>query len=112
MLTNSGIRGDDNIPYAVFEKDGEYLVALTQPVARNASGGILVEKITHKLRLRAAPGEVAVDGHDCTFVGVAPAIGFFSEATGIARGFFIFKDEVRAKRWFPDDVEECRYSGD
>ena len=102
----------DGTPYALFVREGAFMIALTKPIARTPGGGITAEKVTKIERVSAKAGETVVYGMDCSIVGVTPVIAFYSKTTGIARCFFVFRDEVREARWFPPADEPCQYRGD
>jgi hypothetical protein len=107
-----GAIAPDHTSYAIFEHQGVYMIALTTPIARTDTGGITAEKITKLQRVEASPGEVYVNGPDCMVLGVMPAVAFYAKGTGIARGYFVFRGEVREERWFPGKNEPCEYGGD
>lgn len=111
QLQSSGI-GLLAAPYSVFRLGDVYMIALTEPLVRTAAGGIAVEKIKQILTVRRAAGEEVLDGFDCGFITLSPAIAFYSEATKTARGFFPLPNEIRAARWLVDNPEDCRYGGD
>lgn len=111
LLRNGGI-GTDKATYAVFTRSSEYLIAVTTPLVRGPRGGVEVEKIVQVRRVGGRGDEIEVPGGDCSFAGLSPVLAFFSKATKQARGFFVFRDEIREKRWLPDAVEPCQYSGD
>jgi hypothetical protein len=105
-----GAIADDGTTSALFEQAGVHLIALTTPIARTAKGGITAEKITKIERVSARPGEDYVG--DCDLLGAMPAVAFYSKTSGIARGYFVFRDEIREQRWFPSAEEPCQDPGD
>lgn len=109
-LRGGGLGVDDQ-PFAVFQSGEQYMVAITSPVVRGPEGGIEVEKITSMKIFRAQHGEEILDGGDCWFVGLMPALVFYDSKTQIARGIFARKDEPVEKRWFASR-DECQYGGD
>ncbi len=101
-----------NQSYAVFERGGRLLLALTNPLRHGAAGGIEVEKITHiRVVLRLA-GEEVLDGHDCSFLGMIPIVSIYNQRTRTARGIFAEPNGFAERRWLVDDPELCIYSGD
>ena len=96
-----------NVTYAVFQSGRRYIIALTTPIATNPDGGVTAAKITRALRVASSPGEKAVPGPFCSFAGLDPAWAFHTRSTGIVRGYFVFPDEIRPKRWFVDATEDC-----
>ncbi len=111
MLQDSGL-ADGGRSYAVFARGGRLLLALTRPLRRGAAGGIEVEKITHVRMVATSPGEEVVDGHDCSFLGMAPIVSIYNKRTRTARGIFAAQDGFAERRWLVDDPELCAYSGD
>jgi hypothetical protein len=110
-LIESGI-GLHNQPYSVFMLNDKYLVAVTVPVVRTGKGGVAVEKIAKILEAAAMAGEIKQMGHDCSFIGIDPALAFYNAKTKIARGLFVVRDDVLTKRWIVDEAHGCEYTGD
>lgn len=106
MLVKSAI-SDDGQPYGVFEKSGQKLIALVEPVVRNATGGIEVEKIKRVETTRRSSSEEEVDGSDCSFLGLSPAFSMYDQSRKVARGYFVTRQGVEQRRWIVDDEILC-----
>jgi hypothetical protein len=104
--------GRTSHPSAVFENGDRYFVASTDIISAERPGRAEVRKITALRQVRKQTGEEEVINVDCTLLAETPALSFFAKATGIARAFFIFPDEVREQRWFPNPDQPCEYGGD
>jgi hypothetical protein len=100
------------VPSAVFESGGHYIVAFTEVLYTRRQENAEVWKITAVQQVQKQPGEAEVINVDCTLLTATPALSFFSKATGIARAFFIFPGEIREQRWFPNPDQPCEYGGD
>jgi hypothetical protein len=98
--------------YVVFEKDGQYIVASTTPVKRSERGGFEIEKIIATRRVLPPPNTENVDGHNCSFLGLSPALAFANRSTNVVIAYFALDDEVVMKRWMYEDRSECEYGGD
>jgi hypothetical protein len=111
QLNTSGIGGSDQT-FSIFNRDGQEIIAVTTPVVKTARGGIEVEKITKIVFVTKAAGEERLEGYDCSFLGLAPAVAFFDKGTKIARGYFVVRDDVLVRRWLIDEPDLCAYGGD
>lgn len=111
ILQASGLSNDGQ-SYAVFEKNGRLLLVLTKPLVRGAAGGIEVEKITHVRLVSKSAAEEVLDGHDCSFLGMAPIVSLFNKQTKAARGVFATRNGFEERRWLVDDPMLCQNSVD
>jgi hypothetical protein len=98
--------------YSLFDNGDQVMIALVEPVVTGPRGGVTVRRISRTLIVRPAPGETIVEGHDCPFLSLSPAVAFYSAGTRTARAFFVLPGEIRAMRWFVDELHACEYSGD
>lgn len=111
-LSTSALGSQDQ-PYAVFRRKGvdQDIVALVAPLARTERGGIAVEKIIKLVKVTKDAGEERLDGSNCAFLNLDPAVAFFNRRTRIARGYFVVKDDILLRRWIVDDPDLCAYEG-
>ncbi|WP_073973850.1 hypothetical protein [Erythrobacter donghaensis] len=93
--------------YSVFEKDGTYTVAISVAVGRNATGGVLAEKI---VATREIQTPVGYEETDCSLLWIDPALSFYNPKNDMAISYVIVDDEVREIRYV--DLDDNCYEGD
>lgn len=89
---------------AIFEKADQILILRTEPLARNATGGVLAERVTERLVVKKKSGEISVG--DCNVLWILPSWTLLNQRTGAARSFFVTNDGIRQLSWV-DDQGNC-----
>jgi hypothetical protein len=97
----------DTCCYSVFEKDGTYTVAITEAVGRDATGGVLAERIVATKEIRPPVG---FDETECSLLWINPALSFHNRATNMAISYVIVDNDVHEIRYI--DLDHNCYEGD
>lgn len=92
---------------AVFSKGRSYIVALTEPVARNANGGVIKEKVVALKRIDARPGEVQ---EECGLFGLNLGLTLRNPKTMMARSVVIDNGGFAVLEW-KDTFRNCGSDG-
>jgi hypothetical protein len=93
--------------YSIFVKNGTYTLAITEAVGRNATGGVLAERIVTTREVRPPAG---FDETECSLLWISPALSFHNPATNMAISYVIVDDEVHEIRYV--DLDNNCYRGD
>lgn len=98
--------------YALFWKNGSYLIALTQILERGSPSGTRLQRIVKVEAARAAPNEKILDDIECSPDGSeVPIIAFYNAKSGTVRGIFARPGALATKRW-SQDIEKCAVPDD
>ena len=90
--------------FVVFQKRQTTLVARTTPLTKNATGGILTERIEETVKLNAKPGEIGAG--DCSILWISPAWTVIDQRTKRARSAIVTTDGIKILTWV-DDGSNC-----
>lgn len=92
---------------AVFSKGRSYIVALTQPLARNPTGGVIKEKVVALKRIDARPGEVQ---EECSLFTLNLGLTLRNPKTMMARSVVIDNGGFAVLEW-KDTFRQCGSDG-
>ena len=92
---------------AVFSKGRSYIVALTEPVTRSPTGGVIKEKIVALKRIDARPGEVQ---EECSLFGLNLGLTLRNPKTMMARSVVIDNGGFAVLEW-KDTFRNCASDG-
>jgi hypothetical protein len=92
---------------AVFSKGRSYIVALTEPVARNSAGGVIKEKVVALKRIEARPGEVQ---EECSLFNLNLGLTLRNPKTMMARSVVIDNGGFAVLEW-KDTFRNCGSDG-
>lgn len=81
---------------AVFNRGNRYIVARTEAVTRNPTGGVIKERVLSIDRLSARPGEVEVD---CSLIGQRAFLTLHDPKTGWLRSVVLNGDAFVTVTW-------------
>lgn len=92
---------------AVFSKGRSYIVARTEPVERNAQGGVIKERVMALKRLDARPGEVQ---EECSLYTLNLALTLRNPKTMMARSVVVDQGGLSVLEW-KDAAGNCASDG-
>lgn len=91
----------------IFKKGDTYTVAISEAVGRNATGGVLAERIVTTKEVQPAAG---FEETDCSLLWISPALSFYNPQNDMAISYVIVDDEVHEIRYI--DLDNNCYQGD
>lgn len=90
---------------AVFNRGNRFIVARTEAVTRNPTGGVIKERVLATHRLTARPGEVETD---CSLIGQSAFLTLQDPKTGWLRSVVLSGDAFITVTW-KDPGSFCSY---
>ena len=93
---------------AEFHRENSYIVAVTEPLARNPDGGVIKERVIALVRLDAGPDE---SYSECGLFGLNLGLSLKDEKTGMVRSVVIDQGGLQTFEW-KDSEGRCGYGDD
>lgn len=93
---------------AVFTRAKSYIVARTEPLARNATGGVIKEKVVAVRRIDTRPGELEMV---CSLYSLQTAISLKNRKTNMVRSIVVDEGALGLLEW-KDSEGRCGIEGD
>jgi hypothetical protein len=93
--------------YSIFKKGDAYTVAISVAVGRNATGGVLAERV---VATREIQTPVGYEETDCSLLWIDPALSFYNPKNDMAISYVIVDNEVHEIRYV--DLDNNCYQGD
>lgn len=106
--TKDGVRtGKLDCCIAVFRKGRSYIVARTEPLAHNAKGGVIKEKVVAIKRLDMRPGEVETM---CELFSLQLELSVHNPKTRMVRSVVVENGALGLLEWL-DTSGQCGFDG-
>ncbi|HEX8257978.1 MAG TPA: hypothetical protein VF589_10110 [Allosphingosinicella sp.] len=103
----------DECCFDLFRSGSASILAIVEPVARDARGGMLSSRILETHRMKLEPNE---DWATCSLAGRAALLAALDAKTGRVRGVFMGRDGFEAATWAarapaPEETTYCEEGG-
>lgn len=82
--------------YSIFEKGDEYLLARSEPIARNPRGGVLAERIEAIYRIKRKPTEEITM---CNILWLDLALSLYDNRSGMVRSIVVTEEGFEPVTW-------------